>query len=140
MVADRRLGLVGVVAAVVCYACVLIFWASQPLHDSVPVGVDYTLKTPTPVSASVRCNTLFDSDARSGAPLPLLKEQPDEAPPLAFQREPCAVVHSHARIVFALDTALFGAALVCFVWLALRRRRASSPDDVRSDAGATSYA
>jgi hypothetical protein len=128
MFAGRRFALIGTVASVVWYFCILFFWALQPLTDSVPVGIDYyALPSPKFVSVSVHCQGLFDSAARDSSPLPFLKAQPVGKPPLGFQREPCGIVHSQARIVFVLDTAAFAAVVVCFVWLALRRRRASSP-------------
>jgi hypothetical protein len=122
----RRLALVGA-AAIVWYVCILAFWALQPLTDSVPVGVDNTLKTPANVSVSVKCNTLFDSAPRVESPLPTLKVQPEGSPPLAFQREPCVSVHTQARIVFALDSILFLAVLGGLGWLVLRRRRIEEP-------------
>jgi hypothetical protein len=127
MFAGRRFALIGTVASVVWYLCVLLFWALQPLTDSVPVGIDYTLTQPKFVSASVHCQGLFDSAPRDLSALPVLKLQPAGKPPLGFQREPCGIVHSQARIVFAIDTVAFAAVVVCFVWLALRRRRASLP-------------
>ena len=113
------------VAAVVWFGCALIFWALQPLTDSVPVGVDHTLKIPVSVSVSVDCNGLFDSAARDDSPLPVLKVQPGGSPALAFQRDPCVVVHEHARIIFAVDTAFFVAVMGCLGWFTLRGRRSS---------------
>src|SRR4051812_48550562 len=104
MFAARRVATIGVGAAIVWYVVVLVFWALQPLSDSVPVGIDYT-KTPAgPASVTVECQTLFGSAPLSDQPLPPLKQQPPSAPPLNFQREPCALVQRQARIVFALDT------------------------------------
>ncbi len=125
VLASRRFALIGTFASVVWYLCILFFWALQPLTDSVPVGIDYALTQPKFVSVSVHCEGLFDSATRDQSALPVLKVQPSGKPPLGFQREPCGIVHSQARIVFAIDTAGFAAVVVCFVWLALRRRRAS---------------
>jgi hypothetical protein len=122
----RRLVIVGV-AAIVWYACILVFWAMQTLSDSVPVGVDNTLKTPASVSVSVECNTLFDSAPRDDSALPTLKVQPEGLPPLAFQREPCVYVQTQARIVFVFDTVLFLGVLGGLGWLVLRRRRIEEP-------------
>jgi hypothetical protein len=127
MFAGRRFALIGMVATVAWYACVLLFWAVQPLSDTVPVGVDNTLAVPKLVSVSVDCNGLFDSAPRDAAPLPVLKAQPTGKAKLAFQREPCGVVHTHARVVFAIDTAAFVAVVGGFIWLAIRRRRSAQP-------------
>lgn len=132
MVAGRRFALIGTVAVVVWYVCILVVWALQPLNDSVPVGVDYTLKSPKAISVSVECNNLFDSSSRDGSPLPTLKVQPTDAPALAFQREPCALGHGQARIVFLIDTAGFAAVIAFSIWLALRWRR-SSPSQLGTD-------
>lgn len=132
MLAGRRFVFIGTAAAVVWYACILVIWALQPLSDSVPVGVDYTPTTPKAVSVSVECDTLFDGASRGDSPLPPLKVQPKDKPPLAFQRDPCALVHSQARIIFGLDTAGFAAVMACCVWLTLRWRRAS-PTGLGSD-------
>jgi hypothetical protein len=126
MFAGRRFALVGAGAAFAWYVCILIFWALQPLADAVPVGIDYTLKQPTPVSVTVECNRLFDGAARGGA-LPALTVQPQDKPKLGYQREPCAIVHRQARMVFALDTASILVVVLVCVWLALRWRRPSSP-------------
>ncbi len=104
----KRLGLAAV--AVVAYALILVgVWASRPLHDSVPVGTDWTptlLAPPAPqqlVSQRVTCNTLFSGDPRPDEPLPTLTDQPKGRPELAFQREPCALVHSDAQRNFAIN-------------------------------------
>ena len=135
MFAGRRVALIGVGASVVWFFCVLVFWAMQPMTDSVPVGVDYTLKVPAFVSVSVDCRSLFDSASRDDVPLPALKAQPPKTPALAFQREPCAIVHQQARIVFLLDTAAFAAVAAGFAWLTLRRRRSASVGQFNSDPG-----
>lgn len=127
MFAARRFALIGTAAAVVWYVFIVVIWSLQPLTDSVPVGVDYTLATPASVSVKVDCNTLFDSAPRDSSTLPALKAQPTDSPPLSFQRSPCAVVHEHARIVFALDTAVFLAVLAGLGWFLLRNRRSTTP-------------
>jgi hypothetical protein len=114
---------------------VLVFWALQPLSDSVPVGIDYTRQPAAPVSVTVECQTLFASTPISDEPLPPLKEQPKGAPPLDYQREPCVIVQQQARIVFAVDTAALVAVLVGFVWLAARRRRSAPVDQATADPG-----
>ena len=76
MFSGRRVALIAVCATVVWFIFVVLFWASQPLSDSVPVGVDYTSKPPVFVSASARCNALLDSAAQDSSQLPALKAQP----------------------------------------------------------------
>lgn len=126
MVAGRRFALIGTVAVVVWYVVVLAVWALQPLTDSVPVGVDYTLQTPKAVSVEVDCNTLFETSSRGDSALPALKAQAVGDPALAFQRTPCAVVHGHARVIFALNTVVFAAVVAVFLWLSIRWRRGSA--------------
>jgi hypothetical protein len=134
MFAGRRFALIGTVAAVVWYVCIVV-WATQSATDSVPVGIDQTLAIPKLVSVSVKCNGLFDGTARDNSPLPALKAQPKDKPALKFQREPCDVVHNQARLLFALDTALFAGVFVCFVWFFIRKRRTLPPDQLRTDPG-----
>jgi hypothetical protein len=131
MSSGRRFVVLAAVAAVVWYACILIFWALQPLTDAVPVGVDYTLKPPRQSSVTVDCNTLFAGSARDNSPLPALAVQPKTVPPiapLAYAHEPCIKVHHQARILFALDTALTVAVLPCCVWLVVRVGRSSGTE------------
>jgi hypothetical protein len=122
MTSGRRSVLIAAGAVTVWYVCTLILWAFQPLTDAVPVGVDYTLKQPSPVSIDVECNTLFARAAREGSPLPALKAQPTDNPPLAYSRESCTQVHQQARILFFLDTTLVVVLLSVGGWLAFRRR------------------
>ena len=135
MFATRRVALIGALATVVWYLLVLIFWALQPLSDSVPVGIDYTKVPAAPVSVTVECQSLFGSAPLGDEPLPTLKEQPKNAPELAFQREPCVLVQQQARIIFALDTVAFAAVMVGFVWLSLRRRRSLPVEQLKPDPG-----
>jgi hypothetical protein len=133
MFAGRRFALIGTVVAVVWYVCI-VAWATQSTSDSVPVGVDRNLVPPKLVSVSVTCQGVFDSASRDDSPLPALDVQPKNSPPLKFQREPCLVVHQQARIVFALDTALFGGVLACSVYLAVRRRRSTPSAHPNTDS------
>jgi len=50
------------------------------------------------------CSTAHPETVRRFRPL---KRQPTGSPALAFQREPCGVVHRQGRLVFALDSAVF---------------------------------
>lgn len=119
---SRRLVVIVAGMAIVWYVCVLVFWALQPLEDSVPVGIDHTRGAPAPVSVPVDCNTLFAGSARDASPLPALTPQPQPAPALAYQREPCALAHRQARVVFGLDTVVLVSALVGCGWLAVGKR------------------
>jgi hypothetical protein len=122
MFAGRRLALVGGVAAI-WYICILALWALQPLTDSVPVGIDVTLKTPAAVSVEVDCNGVFESASRDDSLLPPLKAQPEGEPALKYQRQPCDLVHHQARIVFILDTLVFVGLMGGLGWFMLRGRR-----------------
>lgn len=108
----RRYLILSGVAVIGWYLCVLFLWAAQPLSDSVPVGV--SKETGAPVSQSVSCQTLFASTSRSIEPLPVLAES------LAYLRMPCTRVHTHARIVFAVDTLVLLAVLALLVVVARR--------------------
>ena len=108
----RRYLILSGVAVIAWYLCVLFLWAAQPLSDAVPVGV--SKETGVPVSQSVSCYTLFASTSRSTEPLPLLGES------LAYLRTPCTRVHTHARIVFAIDTLVLLGVLALLVVVATR--------------------
>jgi hypothetical protein len=126
----RRSALYGAIGLAVWFLCTLVFWAFQPLTDSVPVGIDYTLVPPRPVSVEVQCNTLFDGAAHDGSPLPTLKAQPKGAPALGFQRDVCTQVHSEAQVLFYLDTGMVVVIAAGAGWFMLRRRRASAPSQL----------
>lgn len=105
---------------VLWYAATLGFWAVRPLSDTVPVGVDNTLKTPASVSVHVSCHTLFRSAPRSNSPLPTLTAQPVGQPPLAYSHTPCVRTHSEARRLFAFDTLCAIGAIALVLWLVRR--------------------
>lgn len=126
---DTGRKLVLVAAAVLFYFVVLIMvWAVRPLDDSVPVGTDWAPTIAVPpepqrlVSQPVDCNTLFDDHPRS-TPLPQLTPQPADRAALAFQREPCELVHANARRLLAINTVVVIVALAVLTWLAMRTRR-----------------
>ncbi len=108
-------------ALVLWYAATLGFWAARPLSDTVPVGVDNTLKTPASVSIHVSCNTLFRSAPRPDSPLPALAAQPAGQPPLAYSHTPCAQTHREARGLFVFDTFCVVGAIALVLWLVRRR-------------------
>lgn len=116
------------VALIVHFALVVGLWAVRPLEDSIPVGMDWSPTVQDPpapqrlVSQDVECNSLFDSSPRPDEPLPVLTPQPEDRAALAFQREPCELVHSQARIVFGLDLIFTIAALTGIVWAGRRLR------------------
>jgi hypothetical protein len=128
----RRNLLLAIVAVVVLYGLSVVIWAAQPLEDSVPVGVDYTLDPPAGrrVSQEVECNTLLSSSARDSSPLPTLKAQPATAPELGYQRAPCIAVQEDARKIFALNTLVALAAIVALGMFALRHRSLEPPPPV----------
>ena len=124
----KKLG-IAALCVIVAYLGLNFGWATQPRFDVVPVGIDWTPTTLTPPQAQksatqrVNCNSLFDSEARSTAPLPELKLQPQGKPALAFQRTPCDLVHSDAREILALNTVAALGALGAIAYLARRHRR-----------------
>jgi hypothetical protein len=97
------------------YLCVIFLWAVKPLSDSVPTGV--VKETNTSVSQAVSCHSLFSSSARGTSALPTVAE------PLAYQRSACSLVHSDARVMFAIDTLLLVLALAALVVIAVRLSR-----------------
>ncbi len=109
--------------ALAVWALAVAVWAVRPQTDWVPVGVDYTQAPPRPVSAEVGCNSLFDARPRDPGPLPELTPQPATAPALAFQREPCELVHGNARLVLGIDIAFVGLAAGAAAALMAYRKR-----------------
>jgi hypothetical protein len=121
--------LVAAAAVMLVYFAVLMaVWAFRPLDDTVPVGTDWTPTTAVPpegqrlVSQAVECNTLFADTPRSKA-LPDLTPQPEGRAALAFQREPCELVHTNARRLLAMNVVGVGLVVVTLVLLAVRGRR-----------------
>jgi hypothetical protein len=97
------------------FILVLVFWAIRPLSDTVPVGSKG--KDQPPISQTVKCNTLFSSEARDQSALP------DVEPPLAYTRGACGKVHRQAQIIFAVDTLLTLIGLGIIGAVELRGRR-----------------
>ncbi len=116
----RRYLIISGVAVVAWYLCVVFLWAAQPLSDSVPVGVNKA--TGVPVSQNVSCRTLFASASRSTEPLPPLGESQ------RYLRTPCTRVHTHARVVFAIDTLVFIALLGLLIVVAIRVRASEATE------------
>ncbi len=125
----RRIVIVVMALATVWFATVVV-WAVRPRTDAVPVGVDYRLSPPRPVSAEVSCSGVFDGRDVRGT-LPELPEQPEGAPPLAFQREPCGLVHDHARLVLGIDLVAYVLVMVGGGYALVRAGRAEPDPPVR---------
>lgn len=116
---QARRYLIGTAAVLIgWYLCVIFLWAVKPLTDSVPVGI--VKDTNSTVSQEVKCTTLFSSAARSTAPLPAVEK------PLAYTRSACGVVHSQARIVFAVDTFVLLLLLGALIVIAVRLRNSEA--------------
>ncbi len=127
---SSRRRLILLACAVVAYAVVLTgVWAARPLHDSIPVGMDWSPTVQTPpkgqrlVSQEVECNTLFANQARPDDALATLTAQPEGYSALEFQREPCTLVHSNARILFAVNVVAVAGLLALIALVAARSRR-----------------
>ena len=106
---------------------VVAIWAVRPQSDAVPVGTDYTLSPPRLVSVDVQCNSLFDSTPGPDEPLPTLTPQVAPNPQLAFQRTPCELVHTNARIVLAIDVAFYLLVMGAGIAVLARRRGTVEP-------------
>jgi hypothetical protein len=130
MTSARRAILIIAGGVTLWFAVTMAVWALRPLHDNVPVGVDYTAQPARQTYQSVECNDVLSSSARDGSPLPALKQQPTTAPPLAYQRVPCAELHREARFVLWFDVAVvvlvWAAALLAWRWHPRRRSFASA--------------
>jgi len=114
-----------IVAAVTAwFAITLVVWAIRPLSDTVPIGVDYSLPARKRVTSTVQCNTLFESPVRDAAPPPSFNPQPGNAPPLAYQRNPCELVHRQAQGLFYANVAVLLLVWIGAGWFFLRGRRA----------------
>jgi hypothetical protein len=137
----KRLGLAAAVIAVY-FVLLIAVWAARPLHDSVPVGIDRTPTNAVPpepeqaVFQRVECNSVIDRDARSDEALPTLKPQPEGLQALAYQREPCTLVHSEARTLLAINGLLVAVLLGLLAFLAMRSRL-SRPSPIDPLAKAT---
>ncbi|MEO1055341.1 MAG: hypothetical protein AAFY28_00350 [Actinomycetota bacterium] len=108
------------IAGCVVWLLVLwLAWASQPLSDSVIVGVDGDGQ---PVYDDVECSTLFDSN-----PLPTstaLEIADNEG---LVAQEPCESVHRQAQVLAAANVTLV-IVVIAGVLLVAATRRPTSPD------------
>lgn len=125
----KRLSLAAV-AISVYFVLLMAVWATRPLHDTVPVGIDRTPTTAVPpkpeqaISQRVECNSLFAQDSRPSENLPKLTPQPKGVPALAYQREPCKLVQSQARLLLIINSLVVLALMALVMFLAARSRRA----------------
>lgn len=122
MLAGRRYVFLAAGVGAAWFVFVFVFWALRSPSDVVPVGVDYNRQPPTAASVAVACNGLFDGRSRGNSSLPVLAVQPKGKPALAFQREPCALVHRQGRVVFLLDAVVFVGFVTICGWFVFRRR------------------
>lgn len=124
-VADRTMStttrvVVYTVAGCVVWLLVLwIAWASQPLSDSVIVGVD---SDGQPVYDDVECATLFDSD-----PLPSATALDIADNDGLLAQEPCESVHRQAQLLAAANVALV-IVVIAGALVVGASRRPTSPD------------
>ena len=132
--ARRRLTIAAV--GLVGWAAILLFaWALRPIDDTVPVVLDpggrYGVADEVeraravaehPPNQLVRCQTLFDADARDPAePLPALADG------FAYARPPCVEEHTGARLAFGLNALIVALGLAAVAALAVRLRSAPTP-------------
>jgi hypothetical protein len=116
--------------ALTIWFLVVAVWAVRPQTDAVPVGTDYSQSPPRLVSVEVECNSLFDGSAGPDGPLPVLTPQPALTPPvpeLAFQRAPCELVRTNARILLAIDVVFYVLVMAAGITLLARRRGTIEP-------------
>ncbi len=112
---------IALVVATAWFAVVVV-WALRPQTDTVPIGIDYTLVTPVAVTQDVECDSIFASSPVNGS-LPTLTPQPEGAPALDFQRDPCELVQRNGRIVFGLDVLFYLVVVAASVATFTRRGR-----------------
>lgn len=106
------------------FAAILV-WAMQDFTDTVPVGTDYTQTPPSDVSVDVPCRSPFASEVRRDELLPVLTEQPEGLPALAYTREPCRARRDSTRTALMIDGVVFVGLLGTAA--ATRRRRVVVP-------------
>lgn len=126
----------GAVVLLALYVVMVVGWAIRPLHDSVPVGTDWSPTVAVPpkaqrqVSQRVSCNSLFADSPRGNDQLPTLTPQPEGRRALAYEREPCDLVQRDARLVFALDSIVTLVLLAGLLVYAVRKSEPHADDPV----------
>ncbi len=124
--------MLGVAAVFGLYGLLIAGWASRPMSDTVPVGIDWIPTIANPprpqqmVSQKVACKSLFSASAVAGA-LPALIAQPTNRPPLRYQRPPCELVRQDARKVLVVDTLVAAGIIAGLVAFKSRLRRTATP-------------
>ncbi len=131
----KRLAIASIGLAV--WVAILLFgWALRPISDTVPLLVDpdgpvaqmspgdrFDAVEAAPESVTFECTTLFDSNARDGAP-------PVAADGFVFERSPCEGPHFDARMALGLNALVVVAAVAVIGFVASR-----SGDDGEGDDG-----
>jgi hypothetical protein len=102
----------------------VVFWGFRPLHDTVPVGTDFSQAPPAAASIEFECAKPLSTQHRID-PLPALAAQPAGNEPLAYRHLPCEETHRESRIIFGLDLAVFVAAAAGIAAVARRGKRAA---------------
>ena len=121
----------GVCTVLGLYGLLIGAWATRPMSDTVPVGIDWSPTVASPprpqqlVSQRVSCNSLFSATALAG-PLPALTPQPADRAPLRYQRPPCELVHQDARKVLVVDTVVALGIIAALIALRARLRRSAT--------------
>jgi len=99
-------------AVVVVWTLVVLFWASQPLTDNVPVGTK-----DAPRSVAVSCPAPWSTDsAPTSNPMPNLE---------GANRPPCTQVHRQAQLLLIFDLLVSVVGVVLLVRVLVRH----TPDD-----------
>ena len=122
--ARRTRMLLYVTLALVAWFAFTVRWATQPLHDSVPVGKDALNVV---VVENVQCGTVFDSDPMGGNAMPVVVTPPKVTPEWALPRTPCTLVHDQARVLFGINVVVFLLGAAAVVVVATRTRRPPIP-------------
>ncbi len=128
-----------ILAGIVIWALVLVFgWATRPIEDTVPVGIDPAGQLAAdlaanpglfiedqPVAQLVDCNSLLDTEPRD-----LAAALPELDAGYRYEREPCESPHRDARLAFAVNVVVIVALLAAWVWFVrLPSQRARSSAD-----------
>jgi len=103
-------GRVVTIAILVAWFVAVLFWALQPVDDSVPTGIVNNQQT----AQAVHCDAPLSGNDGPTAPLPSLP------PGRAYERTACTDMHTQYRTLFWIDAALVFVLLVLL--LTVRRR------------------
>jgi hypothetical protein len=103
---------------------VTIYWATQPLTDSVPVGLDKDGKAAV---LEVQCNNLFDATAVDASAVPEVVTPVGVEHPWEMTREPCTLVHDQAQVLFGINVVVFLLSVGGTTFVATRTRQPAIP-------------